>query len=167
MDQNIFPQPSEFDCKVYPLIGGYYFDELIKSIDEAKTSIFVIQYQWKWTSHQQNSKVQKLGAGIYNAKNRGVNVSVILNRESPIRSLTKINRVTSENLIKFGCDVRMIKTVSILHTKMWVIDGQYIFIGSHNISGRALSINEEVSVKIESKLMAKYMLIYFNNLWQS
>jgi len=167
MDNNVFPQPLKIDCSLFPLIGGYFYDELIKSIDEARLNIYSIQYQWKWNIHERHSKVQCLGAAIIRAQKRNVAVSVILNNESPKRNISKINRVSGDALAREGVQVRMLRTVSLLHTKLWIIDAKYCFIGSHNISGRSLNVNEEVSVKIDSETLAKFMLRYFNNLWES
>lgn len=165
--ENVFPRPSEFDCKCSPLIGGYFFDELIKSIRESKEIIRVVQYQWKWNIHERFSKVQILGAEIAKARTRNVNIRVILNQESPKRNLSKINSVSNDMLARLGCETRMLRTASILHTKMWIIDNKYTFTGSHNISGRSLTINEETSVKIDSETYASFMTKYFDNLWNS
>jgi phosphatidylserine/phosphatidylglycerophosphate/cardiolipin synthase-like enzyme len=61
----------------------------------------------------------------------------------------------------------MLKTSGIMHTKLWIIDGNTTFVGSHNISGRSLNVNEEVSVKIESKEVAYFAQQYFENLIKS
>ncbi len=167
MDENIFPRPLKFESFAFPLLNSYFCDELIKSIDLAKQTILSIQYQWKWNIHERHSKVQRLGASIIRAKNRNVKVKIILNTESPLRNLSKINSVTNDQLTRAGCEVRLIRTVSILHTKLWIFDTSETFIGSHNVSSRSLSSNEEVSVKIESREFALYMSRYFDNLWSS
>jgi phosphatidylserine/phosphatidylglycerophosphate/cardiolipin synthase-like enzyme len=165
MTDNLFPYPSNFSCIASPLLGSYFFDELIKSIDNSKLFIYTIQYQWKWNIHQRFSKVQMLGSAIARAKKRNVNINCILNNESPKRNLSKINTVTANQLSRMGIAVRLIKTPSILHTKLWIIDNEETFIGSHNISSRSLSINEEVSVKITNTSFAIFMKQYFENLW--
>ena len=167
MNEAIYPMPIRCDAVCLPLTGAYFYDELMTDIDQARLNIYAIQYQWKWSSHERNSRVQRLGSAIIRAKKRGVEVGVLLNNESPQRNLSKINRVTSDQLARAGCAVRMLRTTGLLHTKLWVIDGKVSFIGSHNISSRSLGVNEEVSVKIESENMAGYLLNYFNSLWGS
>lgn len=159
--------PIRCDAVCLPLTGAYFYDELVTDIDQARLDIYAIQYQWKWNSHERHSRVQRLGSAILRAKKRGVGVSVLLNNESPGRNLSKINRITNDQLSRGGCAVRMLRTAGLLHTKLWVIDGKVSFIGSHNISSRALGVNEEVSVKIESEKMAGYLLTYFKTLWES
>lgn len=159
--------PIRCEAVCLPLTGAYFYDELVTDIDQARLDIYAIQYQWKWSSHERHSRVQRLGSAILRAKKRGVGVSVLLNNESPGRNLSKINRITNDQLSRGGCAVRMLRTAGLLHTKLWVIDGKVSFIGSHNISSRALGVNEEVSVKIESEKMAGYLLTYFKTLWES
>jgi len=160
--------PSSFaNCTITPLIGGEFYNELVKLIDESSQSIYSIQYQWKWNVHERHSKVQRLGAAIIRAKARKCEVSVLLNTESPRRNLSVINRVTGDQLAREGVQVRLLRTNALLHTKLWIFDHKICLVGSHNISSRALSANEEVSVKIESKEVAGVMYAYFNTLWQS
>jgi phosphatidylserine/phosphatidylglycerophosphate/cardiolipin synthase-like enzyme len=150
---------------VTPLFGNYFYDELIKTIESATLSIYSIQYQWKWNTHERFSKIQMLGDAIRRARLRNVAVSVILNQESPRRHLSVINRVSGDKLGEYGCLVKHKKAGTLLHTKLWVIDNRYSFIGSHNISTRSLTCNEEVSVKIDSIEVARLMIEYFNRLW--
>jgi len=96
-----------------------------------------------------------------------VEVCAILNQESPRRNLAKINSITGDQLARAGCEVKLLRTASLLHTKLWIIDGLFTFVGSHNISTRSLAVNEETSVKINSKDYALFMLTYFDNLWGS
>ena len=162
-----YPAPFEMSGKIFPLLGSYFFDELIRSIQSSKLNIFVIQYQWRWLQHERNSRVQRLGAEILKARARGVSVNIIMNNEAPNRNLSKINRVSGDELARAGCNVRLLRTPSLLHTKYWCIDSEISFIGSHNISTRSLGVNEEFSVKIESKEFAVFGQHYFQTLWNS
>jgi phosphatidylserine/phosphatidylglycerophosphate/cardiolipin synthase-like enzyme len=150
---------------VTPLSGGYFYDELIKCIDNSRLFIYSVQYQWKWNIHQRHSHVQRLGAAIEQARRRNVDVRVILHQESQNRNLTKINRVAGNYLSCLGCQVKMFPPSSFLHAKIWLIDGRYSFVGSHNISTRSLTTNEEFSVKIDSVEFAKIVKDYFDILW--
>ncbi len=165
MSDVVLDNPKPVRALVTPLIGAIYYRELIKAIDESKLWVKVVQYQWKWNIHQRHSLVQRLGEAILRAQKRGVAVSVVLNQESPNHHLTKINRVAGDSLVRGGCQVRMYRSSVLVHTKMWVIDGRLVFVGSHNISTRALSVNEETSVKIESAPIARCFKSYFERLW--
>lgn len=156
---------QKFDSKTTPLVGNYFFNELNKSLEGARLSVLSIQYQWKWNIHDRHSKIHQLGETITRLCQRGIEVKVILNQESPGRNLTKINRVSGNKLADLGCQTKLLYTGALVHAKVWIIDGRFTFIGSHNISSRALTANEEVSVKIESTEFARIMKEYFFRLW--
>jgi len=162
-----YPASSLMNAEVMPLLGSYFFNELISMVRVSKVFVYAVQYQWKWNVHERFSKVQMLGSEIIKAQARGVDVRVILNQESPNRNLSKINGVTCDALARSGCSVRLLRTPSLLHTKLWIIDGVCSFVGSHNISGRSLSVNEEFSVKVMSKRFALFSKQYFETLWSS
>jgi phosphatidylserine/phosphatidylglycerophosphate/cardiolipin synthase-like enzyme len=50
------------------------------------------------------------------------------------------------------------------HTKVAVIDGRYIFLGSHNLTNSALKYNHELSVFIDSPELAGKTLRYIDSL---
>lgn len=158
--------PTILQADVIPLLGSFFYDELVKTIDESKLWIKTLQYQWKWNIHQRHSRVQRLGGAIARARNRGVVISAILNRESPSHHLTRINQFACNRLAQLGCEVKMMPASVMLHTKLWVIDGRFSFVGSHNLSGRSLGSNEEATVKIESVVLARYFKDYFERLWR-
>jgi len=143
MSEVPYPMPIEVSAICFPLLGKYFFNSLIDSIRNSQSSIYVIQYQFRWLVHMRNSLVQQLGSEIIKAKQRNVDIKIILHQESANRNLTKINRFSSDMLIRAGCDVKLFRTNSFLHTKMWLIDCESTFIGSHNISTRSLCVNEE------------------------
>lgn len=165
MEEKPYPMPIDLSATVTPLLGGYFFDELIKHIEESKFSIKAVQYQWKWNIHDRHSHISRLGNTILRAQKRGVAIQVILNQESRNRPLTKINQVTGDQLARQGVQVRNRNPAGLLHTKLWIIDGKYCFVGSHNISTRSLTMNEEFSVKVESTVLASFLNNYFALLW--
>lgn len=156
---------SIISSKVTPLFGNHFYNELVKTIESAALSIYAVQYQWKWNIHERFSKIQMLGDAIRRARLRNVAVSVILNQESPRRHISVINRVTGDKLGEYGCLIKNYRASTLLHTKLWIIDCRYTFLGSHNVSTRSLTYNEEVSVKIDSIEVARLMKEYFDRLW--
>jgi phosphatidylserine/phosphatidylglycerophosphate/cardiolipin synthase-like enzyme len=167
MPDLIFPQPMTFKANVTPLLGQYLYNELINEIEKSKLIIRAVQYQWKWNIYERYSKIQMLGATIIRARKRNIPVQIILNTESPSKHLTKINSVTNNQLSREGCNIKMLNPVGLLHTKLWIFDNKTVFVGSHNISTRSLTVNEETTVKIESKSVANFFNLYFDNLWGS
>jgi phosphatidylserine/phosphatidylglycerophosphate/cardiolipin synthase-like enzyme len=91
-----------------------------------------------------------------------VKVEVILEvREGEDRT-TKRNRQTGKILSEGGVKVIYDSLSKTNHAKWMVVDGESTLLGSTNWTYYALTNNNEVSVLIQSKELAKALLDYFH-----
>jgi len=74
------------------------------------------------------------------------------------------NRETAARLREKGNTVIFDSPRVNTHTKTAVIDGRYIFLGSHNLTNSALKYNRELSVYIDSPPLAEEILRYIGSL---
>ncbi len=139
-----------------------FFPALTDVVDRATREIFICMFSFKAGVHS-NSYPDRLVRHLASASRRGVRVVVIL--ESTGRSedsLTAQNLKTKELLEKIGAAVYMDSPKKTTHTKMIVVDGRHVFLGSHNFTSSGLKHNHEVSVLIRDEAMAqavrRYML---------
>jgi len=153
------------DSKVTPLPGQTFVKELIKSINSAKYSIDVIQYTWNFYSFKPTSPCQTLNRALLAKSRGGVKVRVLLNKEGRGAHLTAINMKASKFLGEAGAVVKMGRTFPITHAKLWVFDDDEVILGSHNLSNRSLTVNNESSALIKSREVAVEFKRYFNSLW--
>jgi len=104
------------------------------------------------------------------ARKRGVQVTVLLERPSGKHSssggdsLYTDNRRTADLLAKGGVKVYFDSPSITTHTKVAVIDGHLVFIGSHNLSQSALRYNNELSVMLDSPELASEVKAYIDTL---
>ena len=157
------------DCGglITPLPGQTYYIELTKAIKEAKTKIDIIQYQWNFYIGQPNNTVQILNQVIINRLRKGLRCRVILNREGRGQQLTNINMKASRYLKEAGAIVKLGRTFPITHAKLWIIDDGVSILGSHNLSGRSFTVNNEASVLIKSRQVANEYRRYFEAIWNT
>ena len=120
------------------LIGREYPDEIIEAVKNAKNSIKILMYDWRWYSHQPGARIQKLNQEILRAAKRGVSVRAVLNN-------TSILRILKEN----GIDALVTNVQRTMHIKLVVIDEKTLFIGSHNFSINGFELNHEMSVRLD------------------
>jgi len=120
------------------LIGREYPDEIIEAVKNAKNSIKILMYDWRWYSHQPAARIQKLNQEIIRATRRGVTVRAVLNDIS-ILQILKAN----------GIDARVTNVHRTMHIKLVVIDEKLLFIGSHNFSINGFELNHEMSVRLD------------------
>jgi phosphatidylserine/phosphatidylglycerophosphate/cardiolipin synthase-like enzyme len=139
-----------------------YFEVAKKLIHEAKYSIQVMMFEMGYYDKYLNTPSNLLIKELIDAKKRGVKVEVILEvREGEDRT-TKRNRHTGKILSEGGVEVIYDSFSKTTHTKLMVVDGRLTLLGSTNWTYNALTNNNEASVLIRSKEVAKELMDYFN-----
>jgi phosphatidylserine/phosphatidylglycerophosphate/cardiolipin synthase-like enzyme len=109
---------------------------------------------------------------LIRAKNRGVNIKVILD---PNKSDTydnpnyKTAKILKDNKISYRwfkpnsySDVEF----NMLHTKLMIVDDEVI-VGSGNFSHKGLDVNHEVGLITNDKNISKKATDFFNNIWKN
>ena len=123
---------------------------IVEEIDQAKNTIYVQAYGF-------SSK--KIADGLIAAHERGVKVSVILDRSNIVqRSYSKL-----ENLKEAGIEVKMDIVPGIAHNKVMIIDEKKVITGSFNFTDAADKRNSENVIIIEdAETVKQYMNNWYN-----
>jgi len=140
-------QPQAIIAHQYPKI-------VIPLLLAAKHSIDILVYDWRWYPTVTGSTVSQFNQAVVAAVKRGVQVRALVN-----------NAEIALRLASHGIDARRLYSDRMLHTKMILIDGTKLIIGSHNFTERAFSLNEEASVLVEFSTENHDFSTYFENLW--
>lgn len=139
-----------------------YFEVAKKMIQEAKTSLRVMMFEMGYYEKHPNTPSNLLIKELIEAKKRGVKVEVILEAREGDDRTTKRNRQTGKILSDGGVEVTYDPLFKTMHAKSMVSDGELVLIGSTNWVFSSLTSNNEVSVLIRSKEMARELVDYFN-----
>lgn len=150
---------------VTPLPGKTFIGVLIDTINHAKYSLDVIQYQWNFYPGNPRSQIQELNRTILVRAERDIKVRVLLNKEGRGQHLMKINMQASSFLSEVGIKVKFGRTFPITHAKLWIFDDDAVILGSHNLSNRSVTVNNESSVLIKSREVAREFKRYFDILF--
>lgn len=140
-----------------------FFDELIKKIRQANKDITMGYYLCKPDTSQNNRPTAILNELII-ARNRGVAVSILLDNSGYFEHVDKANRRTATILKKAGIKVVFDSPSKTTHVKMAVIDQLHCFIGSHNLTQAALTYNNELTLLVESPVLAGQLLSYWQGI---
>ncbi len=150
------------------LLNKDYVWVLSKYIRNAKKEIIISSFLWCCRPNQSSSFPCKILDEIVDAVKRGVNVTIIFEKdyrgENDCNNLTmyvfkyKLGKKYSNFSIYF--DSPIVRS----HEKIVLIDGEYCFIGSHNLTQSALKYNNEVSVLIKSKEIYYKLKKYLMNI---
>lgn len=147
-------------------IKNEYAFEVIKLINEAKTNIDIMLYQWNYYSYLTDSPIQKLNLAIRSALSRGVPTRILLHAGSPSDHLQKINARTAGIFQSCGAQIKYYFRGGVLHAKCVIIDKRLAIIGSHNYSQRSMKSNIEISVLVDNGNDIRRLNDYFNILWE-
>jgi len=137
-----------------PIISKDFPSIVIPMLDNAKFSIDIIVYDWRFYKNDPANVVSLFNMAIARACARGVNVRCLVQNDSAIA-----------NLKILGCWAKNINSKRILHTKLLIIDKKRIIIGSHNYTQHAFTSNHEASIALTLESEKNELVQYFNNLF--
>jgi phosphatidylserine/phosphatidylglycerophosphate/cardiolipin synthase-like enzyme len=142
-----------------------YPDALLRCVREARKNILLAYYLFKTTPSSFRNQPGRIFEELVNARRRGVAVTVILEAsDDPDDPLNSANRQTGAFLAAKGIRVLFDSPRTKTHLKVALIDGRYVFLGSHNLTQSALKYNNEVSVLVDSPEVAAEMKTYLHSL---
>lgn len=136
------------------IIGAEYPKKVAQLVDSAKRTIDILTYDWRYYIDQPGHAVQQFNTAIVRAVNRGVQVRAVLNLPDLVPQLQKV-----------GILARNLKDRRVLHTKMILIDGHILVIGSHNLTRNAFGSNIEASLAVELPESERRFQLFFDNLY--
>lgn len=136
-----------------------YYPRVHELLQGAKKNIYLAMFSIYYYDRHPDSPSNILLRDLVSARNRGVDVKVILEEE---RQPDRVIRFLKQNKIPFKVDPPDITT----HAKLIIIDEIYTVIGSTNWSYSALSKNNETAVVIKSQEAAGVYVNYFKDNWK-
>lgn len=140
-----------------------YYETLITFLDNARERIDMAMFLFKTTGSPHNRPAKILDRLIA-AQRRGVNVRVLLENSGYDKGINTENRHVANKLQKNGITVVFDSPRSTSHVKMVVVDGRYLFVGSHNLTHAALADNHEFSLLIDNQDLARQAMAYVQSI---
>jgi phosphatidylserine/phosphatidylglycerophosphate/cardiolipin synthase-like enzyme len=125
---------------------------LVSLINRANRSVYVAVYSFTRDS---------LATALIYAKERGVEVRVVIERERAYEQGSEYSRLKSA-----GVDVRLDGNPNLMHHKFIVIDENIVVTGSYNWTTAAEDMNDENIVIIVDQYVALWFKQEFERVWQ-
>ena len=157
--KHLFPRPRAEEAatalpavaqdNIVVLANKDYYPVLKEHIRDAKKSIHGTVFLFKTTSFRDNEPADLLHELIA-AQKRHVDVDLVVELSSETKEYNDANRHAADALRKAGATVRVDNESVTTHAKVFVIDGRYCFVGSHNFTHAAMAMNQELSLLIDS-----------------
>lgn len=142
------------DYEPIPIISNDFPKVVIPLLDSAMHAIDIIVFDWRFYKHDPACSVSQFNMAIARAVQRGITVRCLVQSAAVVNQLKLI-----------GVKARMIHTKRILHTKLLMVDGKKVIIGSHNYTQNAFTNNHEASLFVVLANAVNGLTEYFNNLY--
>lgn len=149
--------------EIVTLRDSDYFDTLVSYLRGAQHSINMTMFIFKTTSSPQN-RPSMIVQELIRARKRGVSIHVTLDNSGYDEGVNRENKKVARKLKKNNITVRMDSEKTTTHAKIVVIDNQFSFVGSHNMTHSALTRNNELSLLVDSRLLAEELLEYMRGI---
>lgn len=161
--ESAVPGVSVPQANVVLLANKDYYPVLKEHFHKAEKSIVGTVYLVKTSGFRSNEPSDLLHELIA-AQKRKVPVDLVMDLSDDDKDLRDSNLKIGEMLQRAGIKIRFDTTQIATHSKAFVIDDRYCFVGSHNLTHSAMSVNEELSVFVDSPDMAQKITQYINQI---
>jgi phosphatidylserine/phosphatidylglycerophosphate/cardiolipin synthase-like enzyme len=147
------PSAEEPSRNIVLLANEDYYPFLKQHVHDAHKRILGTVYFFKLTSHRDNEPTELLHE-LVAASKRNVNVDLVIEVSDDNKEATDANLEAASMLKNSGAKIRFDLARVTTHSKVFVIDDRYCFVGSHNLTHAALAMNQELSLYVDSPELA-------------
>lgn len=138
---------------------------LLPHIQQARKSIWASSFAFKVTDKSGNA-IRKLIKYLIAKAKQGVEVHLVLEQSNYHTNISTKNHQLAKQLRSNNIQVYFDSLENTQHSKVFVIDERYSFIGSHNMTHSAFTRNHEISVMIESRQLSLKIINYLKRISQ-
>ncbi len=101
-------------------------------------------------------------SALTSAKHRGVNIEIILPSRSNLPFVHWATMHILEDLLRTGITVAF-QPAPFCHTKLMLVDGCYVHLGSANLDSRSLRLNFELTLEVLDQHLAECLTRHFDS----
>ena len=141
-----------------------YYNSIMVDLQSSNESIYVAMYSMVFDPADSFDWANDLIRELVNASKRGITVSVIIENRTFSGNMTS-NQEAYNYLHSNDVNVKMDNEPDTDHMKFVLIDGEIVYVGSHNWSEPALYYNHETTIKRVNPTMTETFKEYFETIW--
>lgn len=139
---------------VQPVVNREYLPAVLELINGATNSIEFVQLE----CHDDRA-VQAIEAALAAAVKRGVKVRGLLDDG------VDFNAAAVARLLALGAEAKLDTPEKMTHSKLVVVDGRKVLLGSTNWTGNSMGNNNETNVLLDDPILADLFGRYIGALW--
>lgn len=160
-----FQDDTEVKSDIQFVPDREYYSAFHRLTLTAESEISAVIYLAKFHGSRQ-TEVNLILEDLVSAKNRGLNVRVLLEKSNYNDDLNLYNREFMDSLEKYGISTKFESMNTTTHSKCVVFDKETVLLGSTNWTTSALEYNNEANIKIENREIAIQAEKYIDKIWE-
>lgn len=149
------------------ILDNQFLSAAFALIDSAQQSIFISSYKFQPFCLKRNKKINILFNILCLKRKNGITVNIILNKEQPIRGVSRHNIASALMFKDKNIECRYLRQSRCCHAKIILVDGTHYYIGSHNFSEHAISRNFEAGLCGSNPVVSRQLRIVTTGLWSA
>jgi phosphatidylserine/phosphatidylglycerophosphate/cardiolipin synthase-like enzyme len=150
------------DGSVVVVTDRDYYGKASELLSGAKESIHIVMFSANYKPKYDDSHVNELLRAIIAAHNRGVDVKIVMD------SFPEGNDKTLNYLLKNNIPARILNIPgATTHSKLIIVDGVVVMVGSTNWSYHSIDKNHEANVVISDARIASEFEDYFRGVYSA
>ena len=139
---------------VRPVVNREYLPAVLDLIAAATNSIDFVQLEM-----HDDRAVQAIEAALAAAVKRGVRVRGLLDDG------VDFNAAAVARLLALGAEAKLDTPAKMTHSKLVVVDGKVVLLGSTNWTGNSMGNNNETNVRLDDPVLAAHFARYVAAVW--
>ncbi len=143
-----------------------YLRKLRNDLGKAEESIKVIMNTINYYPEYPEGPQRKLFNCLKKAVNRGVEVKILMDTSGWSKNITEENKKTAEFLKKSGMRIRFDSPSTTTHSKLVIIDGRIVYLGSSNWTYSTYAMTYQSDIRLQSKKIGQTCDDFFQYLWE-
>ncbi|MBS3735602.1 MAG: phospholipase D-like domain-containing protein [Candidatus Bipolaricaulota bacterium] len=143
-----------------------YYDELLSTVRDAESSIRVMMATANYYPEYPDGLQNRLYDALVDAKGRGVNVKIILDKSDWSGEITKTNRETAQYLRDRGLRVKFDDPEVTTHSKTVIVDEEVVLLGSSNWNFPTYTETYQANLKLVSGEVGRFYGRFFDAAWR-
>jgi phosphatidylserine/phosphatidylglycerophosphate/cardiolipin synthase-like enzyme len=134
-------------------------------IAKAKEEILLSSFKLEFTDRPRGKNLHNFFLELFAAKARGVKVNILFNWHADRKSVAKTNFNAGCELKNKNITVKYLPNNRCCHSKLLIIDREFAFIGSHNLSVKSTTENFELTYMITDKAEIKNVVDIYEKIF--
>ncbi len=149
------------------IFDNHFIPAAWQLIMSSKSTIDLSFYKAELPKKIHRDKLALIYEALFLKKKEGVRIRVLLNKEQPLRGVSRYNVVVASYLKEKNIPCRFLKDSRCCHSKFIVADRSNFYVGSHNLSINAATRNFETGIILSDSVLASEISDRFGYLWDN